>query len=149
MKEFRDETGRIFYHFQYWECWKNGLYENNRKDEDKIEKARKILCDVSLCDFHFSNVLSTWPISSKVHLSNKSINRQAWVGHASFCISHGANENEGISAWWKITKEEQIRANAIADYYIKKFEKENMPNVEKISRNGRSYRCTETYRMDF
>ena len=147
--EFKDETGRYFYHYKFWECWKYGLYKTNRKDETIINNCAKILQSVDFCDTAFSNVLVNWPISSKVHLSNKSINRQAWIGHASFCILHGANENEGIAAWWKCTKEQQDRANSIADFYIKKFEMEYMPNAKKIIGNKCFRRCERTYNMDF
>lgn len=147
--EFVDKDGRIFMHHELWECWRNDLYKNRKPDNEKIEKSKIILQSVELCDFHFSRVVSCWPNSSKVHLSNKTINRQAWLGHASFCISHGANENEGIMAWHLITENEQHRANAIADFYILKFEKENGLNAEKIPRNGRFNRCTRTGELDF
>lgn len=146
---FTDKDGRFFIHFSSWECWKNGLYKTGRMDDNIIKKCQHILENIDVCDLCFSSVLSSWPTSSKVHLSNKTINRQAWLGHAGFCVDCGANEQEGVAAWWKITKEKQDRANSIADYYIKKFEKEYMPNAQKISRNECSRICPATYCMDF
>lgn len=141
--------GRFFIHHEKWECWKSGLYKKRKSVEEKVFKCRDILQDVNKCDKFFSLVTKEWPNSSKVHLSNRSINRQAWIGHASFCISHGANEDEGILGWHLITKEEQQRANAIADYYITLFEIENKLNAKKIFRNGCSNRCQRTREMDF
>lgn len=149
MKITKDKDGRFFIHHEYWECWKNGLYKQRKTIDENVEKCRAILECVNLCDRNFSKVLKEWPNSSMVHLSNKTINRQAWIGHASFCIAHGANENEGILGWHLITKEQQQRANAIADYYINIFEMENGLNAEKIFRNGRFNRCTRTREMDF
>lgn len=146
---FIDKDGRIFIHYEKWECWKHDLYKTRKVDDEKVIKCRDILQDVALCDKWFSIVSREWPNSSKVHLSNRTINRQAWLGHAAFCISHGSNENEGILGWHLITPEQQQRANAIADYYINLFERENNLNAEKISKHGRLHRCERTREMDF
>lgn len=145
---FTDKDGRIFYHHDLWECWKKGLYRNGRKDEIKIQKSYVCLQSPQECDSAFKNVVLGWPVSSAVNLSNRSINRQAWIGQASCCFNHGANEEETKIAWFLLTKEEQDRANQIADYYIRKFEIEVMKDAEKKTRNECSRRCPRTYSMD-
>jgi hypothetical protein len=144
---FRDKDGRIFYHHDLWECWKQGLYRNGRKDESKVKQSLIILNSIENCGQSFQRVILDWHYSSQVHLSNKSINRQAWIGQASCCLNHGSNEDETKIAWNQLSTEEQNRANQIADYYIRKFEIEVMKD-EEIIRNKCSRRCERTYNMD-
>jgi len=145
---FIDSDGRYFSHYTNWECWQSGLYRTGKLSDDLVNRCKLILEDVSLCDGCFSKVLIHWPVSSKVHLSNTTINRQAWLGHAGFCVDCGASEQEGVAAWWMITKEKQDAANSIADFYIKKFERDFFGD-KKIFRKERSGRCERTYCMDF
>jgi len=144
---FVDKDGRIFHHHDLWECWKHGLYKTKSKNEEKSQKSFLILNSVENCDASFKSLIENWPYSSQVNLSNKSINRQAWLGQAACCFSHGANEDETKIAWFKLTIEEQNRANQVADYYITKFELEVM-NAQKKTRNERIGRCPRTYTMD-
>lgn len=143
-----DKDGRIFHHHEKWEDWRNGLFNKSKKRIDKINLSRKILNNIEKCDEFFSRVFLEWPFCSDVNLSNRNINRQAWLGQAACCLSHGANEDETKEAWFTLSKEEQYRANTIADYYILKFETEKMKNAENLSRNRRFSRCTRTYNMD-
>lgn len=75
-------------------------------------------------------MIHAWPKAAEANLSNKSLNRQAWIGHATYCYFFGANESQGIEAWHQLTVQEQLEANATADEVIKIWEEEN---AEKIS----------------
>jgi len=145
---YRDKDGRIFHHHDFWEDYKNGLFKKRKTIQDNVQKSFDILSDTQKTDHWFSR-LSEWKYSSELNLSNKSINRQAWIGQAACCMAHGSNEDETKIAWYKLTPEEQSRANAIADYYIVKFERENNQNAENRIKEKRSNRCTRTHNMDF
>jgi hypothetical protein len=58
-------------------------------------------------------VLAEWPKSCEQYLSNDRMNRIAWLGQASLCISNGipANYRNGFNM---LTQAEQQRANETA-----------------------------------
>lgn len=143
-----DKDGRIFYHHDKWECWKNGLYYNAKaNNENHIKKSVLVLSNQKLF-FMWCNILKKrWPVSFEVHISNKTINRQAWIGQAACCVSHTANQYQTISAWNELNQSEKDIANSIADFYIKNFEKENM-NAENILGKRCTRRCTRTCELD-
>ena len=69
-----------------------------------------------------SKMIQQWPKAAEVNLSNKSRNRQAWIGQATCCYMFGANEHQVKEAWHLLTEEEQSKANAIADEIIEIWE---------------------------
>lgn len=66
--------------------------------------------------------IEEWPISAAVNLSTRSINRQAWTGHAGCCIAVGSPEEITRLAWHTLNSREQDEANAAADIAIAEWE---------------------------
>lgn len=67
-------------------------------------------------------VSQNWKISAEHNLSNTNRNRQAWLGQAACCFSHGAPEYITKLAWNNLTEKEQKIANDVADDVIKDWE---------------------------
>lgn len=145
---FKDKDGRIFHHHDFWEDYKNGLFKKRKTVQDNVTKSFLLLSDTHETNKWFSK-LSEWRYSTELNLSNKSINRQAWIGQAACCMAHGSNEDETKIAWYMLTDEQRSRANTIADYYILKFETENNLNAKNSLGEKRSRRCQRTYSLDF
>jgi hypothetical protein len=47
-------------------------------------------------------VTENWHYSCEHNLSNLSINRKAWLGHAACCFQHGYPEYLVRQAWWEL-----------------------------------------------
>lgn len=87
---------RVFRPYWEWECFHAGMYETlppppMTGDEAK-EAYRAFLADLDRFDAAISKVFREWPKSCEQFLTNKSINRIAWIGQASMCIETGVPE---------------------------------------------------------
>lgn len=67
-------------------------------------------------------VINEWPISCENALTDYSINRKAWIGHAACALALGCPEDITRSAWGKLTDEQQLLANKEAGRAIQAWE---------------------------
>jgi hypothetical protein len=67
-------------------------------------------------------VIKEWPISCENALTDYSLNRKAWVGHAACALALGCPEDITRQAWKELTYEQQLLANKEADGAIKAWE---------------------------
>jgi hypothetical protein len=128
------------------ECVKNGMY-SSFINESKVKKSIELLSNLSLFENEINNVFSNWKISTCVNLSNKSINRKAWLGQSACLIHHSANEKETKKAWFELTEQQQIKANKIAEIKIKEFEKVWNGKLESILKLGSKDATLMEYQM--
>jgi len=111
----KDST-RIFHTFDKWECHKAGFYASN-KDGLKADEARAMYADFLRDSALFAkvlvNVTTEWVNSCEHYLTNKSMNRIAWLGQASACYHLGlpAAYCGGFNL---LSDEEQMTANLVA-----------------------------------
>lgn len=109
----------VWKNYKKWEDYKNKMYENNN-DREIIKQCYEILISENLKE-HMENTTITYPISSKVNLTNKMFNPVSWLGQATCNLLIGASARETCQAWLMMTKEEQKRANDIAKEVIKEW----------------------------
>ena len=69
-----------------------------------------------------NRVVSEWNISCENALTDYSINRKAWIGHAATALALGCPEDITRQAWRFLTDEQQLLANKEADGAIKSWE---------------------------
>lgn len=97
-------------------------------EDSIIDRASRLLSNCAMLDLAMAKVLLLWEMSAEQNLSNRSRNRQAWLGQAACCMVCGATEQMTKSAWHRLSLAEQEAANAVADkilfewdaYYAKK-----------------------------
>ena len=119
---------QLYHHYDKWEDVKNGILDNEFNEietEALTFKAKELLCDSKEFYKVALEVIRNWVYSSEQHLSNRSRNRQAWIGQASCCYKYKIPEHITKYAWRLMTKEEQDKANYIADGIINLWEKQN------------------------
>lgn len=114
---------RIYHRYENWECFKNGMYDSVTEcEETLINSAVSLLKD----EVKFLNisieVMDKWKISTDVNLSNKSQNRQSWVGQSACSFLHNVPEVLTRIAWSRLTNVEKLKANLIADKIIRIYE---------------------------
>lgn len=114
---------RVFYRYELWECHKHRMYFPQITPAG-VSAAYSILKDPERLYDAMYYVSHHWPYSSTMNLSNRSRNRQAYLGQASCCWMVHATEDETKAAWKRLTKEQQNVANAVADRIISEWEAE-------------------------
>jgi len=112
----------IYKPFWEWECFQNGMYENIVLREN-IENAKKLLCNKNEFKKYCLCVLDEWSNSVNHHLSQKTINKQAYLGQAACCYKYKCTEREVRVAWSEVGDVERYKANEVADIVIKEYER--------------------------
>lgn len=127
-----DDEDRVFHTFDKWECYKAGFYSTTKEgmtQEDCESEYYKLLTDEKLFRETLEKVITEWKFSCEHYLTNKSMNRIAWLGQAALCYK------KGIPAVFRggfnlLSEDEQAKANSIALEYLNRWmAKNNRPAV--------------------
>lgn len=122
-----DDEQRIFHTFDKWECYQAGFYATTHETMSKQEceeAYRDFLSDILRFEKALAKVISEWKHSCEHYLTNKAMNRIAWLGQASACYALGipATFRGGFSL---LTEEQQQKADEMALIYLNKWLKKN------------------------
>lgn len=121
---------RIFHTYDKWECHKAGFYASKFEGLTK-DQAEQAYADFLSDDDAFKNalegVISEWVHSCQHYLTNKAMNRIAWLGQAAMCYATGI-PSVYCSGFNRLSDEEQFRANMIALDYLNKWRLANNRN---------------------
>lgn len=117
------DPDRIFHTFDKWECQKAGFYETNVEGKTKVEcenEYAEMLSNDDEFRTALEGVTNEWKNSCEHYLTNKAMNRIAWLGQASLCYSRH------IPSCYKggfnlLTAEQQEKANRTAHEYLNKW----------------------------
>ena len=130
-QEFRtvntSDPDRVFHHFSKWECQKAGFYASKVEGKTKKEceeEFRSYLSDLNRFEDGLKNIIKKWKHSCEHYLTNKAMNRIAWLGQASVCYSTGI-PSKYCSGYNELTVEEQDNANDLALKYLNIWMNEN------------------------
>jgi len=128
---------QIFHPYIVWEDWLNGMWrkESKQYEADKLQEIIEFTGNHILYGSAMVRVINEWPISCENNLSNLSLNRKAWLGHAACCIEKSYPEYLVRQAWQLLTEEQRILANKEAHKTIKLWEQKQKLNP--ISRSGK------------
>jgi ParB-like chromosome segregation protein Spo0J len=118
---------RIFHTYESWECHKAGFYASRKEGMTHgacEHEYLRILSNDVLFSTALENVITKWKYSCEHYLTNKAMNRIAWLGQAAVCISTGV-PSKYSSGWNLLSDEQQNRANEMALYYLNKWMRKN------------------------
>jgi ParB-like chromosome segregation protein Spo0J len=124
------DTQRIFHTYDKWECHKAGFYESVKdgmSHKDCEMEYIRILTDLDLFAQILEKVITEWKHSCEHYLTNKSMNRIAWLGQAAVCYHSGVPSRYSY-AWFELTKSQQDAANNVAHKYLTKWLNDNSMN---------------------
>lgn len=129
---------QIYHPYYIWEDFKNGMYEIPVKpySEILIKNCIELLSNQELFFEVSLKVLNNWKYASEHNLSNKSINRQAWIGQASCCLEYKAQEIVTREVWGRLDTITRIYANKTADKIIRIYEEKNNKLYKSMEENG-------------
>ena len=130
---------RIFHTFEKWECHKAGFY-GNKKDGLTAEQCEKeyanYLSDEQRFRDGLNGIINEWINSCEHYLTNKAMNRIAWLGQAAMCYSTGI-PSKFCAGFNLLSSEQQDRANLIAldalNFWMKKYNRNELTMEEALS----------------
>lgn len=113
----------MYHHYEKWEDFKSGMWRKETKayGERELPNVIEFTGNHILYGNAMLRVVTEWKISCEHNLSNASINRKAWIGHAACCIEKGYPEYLVRVAWGLLTEQQRVDANKRADYAIQKW----------------------------
>ena len=113
---------RVYHPVCDWEEVKHNMYGTVDDRKSWIKKAIKFTGDHVLYGRFMMRVINEWPISCENALTDMSINRKAWIGHAASALGIGCPEDIIREAWGLLTDEQRILANNQAQRAIDEWE---------------------------
>ena len=118
----KDET-RIFHHYEKWEAVAYNFFGSNHKTMSKQQceyKYFELLSDIDLFTKTMNKVIEEWPNSCEHNLTNRSMNRIAWLGQAS--LAYAYQIPSCFSAGYQLlTEEQKFAANSAALEVLNKW----------------------------
>jgi hypothetical protein len=117
---------RIYHPYNVWEDWINGMWRklaNTEEESTFEERAIEFTGNADLYGSFMLLVIEKWPMACQHNLTEKAMNRRAWVGHAAACLAFSCPEYITRRAWWKLTQEQRDAADAKADEAISAWER--------------------------
>lgn len=118
-----NDPDRIFHTFEKWECHKAGFY-GSKKDGMTSEQCENEFAAYLSKSTRFAEglqgILDNWINSCEHYLTNKAMNRIAWLGQAAVCYSTGI-PSKFCAGWSQLTPDQQNIANELALEYLNKW----------------------------
>jgi ParB-like chromosome segregation protein Spo0J len=112
-----DDPERIFHTFDKWECAKAGFYETKPPQGLSADNCRayyrELLTDIPEFERVLFCVISEWKNSCEHYLTNRAMNRVAWLGQAALCYKHGI-PSEFRGGYGLLTEAQQLAADEAA-----------------------------------
>jgi ParB-like chromosome segregation protein Spo0J len=133
------DPDRIFHTWEKWECHKAGFY-GSKKDGMTAEQCEQAYADYLSNDELFKSglngVINEWINSCEHYLTNKAMNRIAWLGQAAMCYSTGV-PSKFCAGFNRLTNDQQNHANEVAlealNVWMKKYNRNEVTMEEALS----------------
>lgn len=113
-------SDRIYHTYDKWECHKAGFYaskvEGMTHEECELSYA-DFLCDLGRFEDALNYVIENWKYSCEHYLTNKSMNRIAWLGQASMVYATGV-PSKYCGGYNLLNDEQKDAANRLAHKYL-------------------------------
>jgi ParB-like chromosome segregation protein Spo0J len=130
---------RIFHTYENWECHKAGFYASRKEGmtQEQCEQSyAEYLADTERFKEGLQGVLDNWINSCEHYLTNKAMNRIAWLGQAAMCYSTGV-PSKFCAGFNRLTSEQQDKANLVAldalNYWRVKYNRTPITMDEALS----------------
>lgn len=118
------DAERIFHEWQDWECFPAGFYSDKppkgMTGEECEASYRDFLANIPRFETALARVTSEWVNSCEHYLTNKNMNRIAWLGQASMCIETGV-PSRFCGGYNLLTDEQKAAADTKALEYLNKW----------------------------
>lgn len=116
---------KVWHPYWDWEDYGAGMWRSVGSARERswhLARAIEFTGNAKLYGSFMMRVIREWPIACEHHLTDGSINRRAWIGHAATCLAIQCPEDITRSAWGHLNQKQQDDANAEADDAIRTWE---------------------------
>lgn len=113
---------RVYHPWTKWEETRYNMWGEALDHKEMLIKAIEFTGDHNLYGSFMLRVSKEWPISCENALTDYSINRKAWIGHAAVALAIKCPEDITRKAWGKLNNEQQLLANKKAKWAIRQWE---------------------------
>lgn len=115
---------RIWHPYHRWEDYLAGVWRKLPSGEEPamLAKAIEFTGNHELYGSYMRMVAEEWPVSCEHNLTETSMNRGAWIGHAAAYMAIGTPEYITRRAWWMLTQEQRDLADKEAEDAIREWE---------------------------
>ena len=134
-----NDPDRIFHTFDKWECHKAGFYASKKEGmtQEQCENAyAEFLSDIPRFKESLDGVLTDWINSCEHYLTNKAMNRIAWLGQAAMCYATGI-PSKFCAGFNLLSQEQQDKANIAAlealNYWNTKYNRSEITMEDALS----------------
>ena len=115
---------QVWVPWDQWECFEAGMYDNACCVASDFEVFKQSYADFLSDSERFRNaaieMTKAWPLACLNFLTNKNINRIAWIGQASACYELGLSA-AFRGGFWLLTPEKQAIANNVAALVLREW----------------------------
>ena len=115
---------KIWHHYTLWEEHKYGMWSKVHValEGPYFDLAVSFTSDHERYGAFMRKVIRAWKYSCEQNLTDASLNRRAWLGHAACALAFRCPEYLVRRAWWELTDEQRALANRQADLAIAEWE---------------------------
>lgn len=125
---------QIYHPYYKWECFKSGMWGNSKNENIDLEKAILFTSNHILYGQAMQKVSKSWVYSMENFLTNKNINRKAYLGHCAVMYEKLIPEYITRMAWKYLTDKQRELANNEAQKTIEAWELNR--KLKNTSNNG-------------
>lgn len=122
------DEDRIFHTHDKWECLQAGFYKTTPPEGLTSEQCEAFYAEFLSNDKRFRDalekVITQWKHSCEHYLTNKAMNRIAWLGQAAMCYETGVS-SKFCGGFYLMDEKKQDIANRTAHEYLNKWLVEN------------------------
>lgn len=113
-------TKQHFVHYLEWEDFRAGMWGKLAKnlEPEMLELAIDFTGNHKAYGSAMMEVIWQWPRTMLHNLTNPSINKRAFLGHCACCFKIKCPEYLTRRAWWHLSEQQRILADAIAEKTI-------------------------------
>jgi len=117
------DEDRVFHTYDKWECYKAGFYgtvkKGMTKEQCELEYAKLLSNEQDFRDA-LEHIIVEWVHSCEHYLTNKAMNRIAYLGQAALCYAKGI-PSTFRGGFHLLSEGQKDKANAIAHEYLNKW----------------------------
>lgn len=113
---------RVYWNCYEWEEMQHNMWGSVKCRSQFLTRAIDFTGNHNLYGSYMMRVVNEWPISCENALTDYSLNRKAWVGHAACALALQCPEDITREAWGYLTDEQRALANRQAAAAIGQWE---------------------------
>lgn len=113
---------RVYHPYWNWEEIDHNMWGSVEDTATYLRRVLKLTSDHRRYGRFMERVIHEWPVSCENALTDKNLNRKAWVGHAACALALACPEDIVRKAWGMLTDEQRTLANGEADRAIQAWE---------------------------